>query len=230
MGDFDEAFGSRIHISLHYPQLELDATKEIFELNLRLTRQRFEDKNRKLEIQHELIMKSAEKYWWNQKKMRWNGRQIRNACQTALALAEFNAQGGIHERIVDKDAIVKLTADHLETVSASYLEFMRYLEKLYKKNQDRLAHKRGYRARELNGKRTHKGKASSKPDDLDSMHDDDSDGDMLGEETDPMFKGAPVIGSSFSPGTITLSSCGSARDRCSRSTGRKFGIYNRTST
>lgn len=84
--------------------------------------------------------------------MRWNGRQIRNACQTALALAEFDAQGGNHERIVDPNAEVKLTVKHLEIVSVAYLEFTRYLKKLYKADQDRLAQKRGYRAREFSGK------------------------------------------------------------------------------
>lgn len=158
IGDFDEAFGSRIHISLHYPQLTLGATKEIFELNLRLIKQRFDDKDRNLEIEKPQILNSAEKYWNTHTKLRWNGRQIRNACQTALALAEFDAQGGDHRKINDQNAVVKLTVKHLETVSAAYLEFMRYLEKLYKTDQDRLAHKRGYRARELYGSGGGRGK------------------------------------------------------------------------
>lgn len=120
--------------------------------------------------------------------MRWNGRQIRNACQTALALAEFDAQGGNHERIVDPNAVVKLTVKHLEIVSAAYLEFMRYLEKLYKTDQDRLAHKRGYRARELDGKgaRYGDGKVNKMDDELDSTSGEESDG--AGEGTDPMLK------------------------------------------
>jgi hypothetical protein len=135
-----------------------------------------------------LILESAEKYWKTHKKMRWNGRQIRNGCQTALALAEFDAQGGNHERIVDPNAVVKLTVKHLEIVSAAYLEFMRYLEKLYKTDQDRLAQKRGYRARELDGKgaRYGDGKANKTDEELDSTSGEESD--RAGEETDPMLK------------------------------------------
>ncbi|RAL07134.1 uncharacterized protein BO97DRAFT_357173, partial [Aspergillus homomorphus CBS 101889] len=152
IGDFDEAFGSRIHISLQYPQLTLSATKEIFLLNMRLIRQRFTEKKRNITVDQDSILAYVEKYWKTHKKMRWNGRQIRNACQTALALAEFEAGGGSHEKIIDPTAEVTLSITHLETVSKAYLEFMQYLKKLYKVDQDRLAQRRGVRARESDGK------------------------------------------------------------------------------
>ncbi|KAL3463506.1 hypothetical protein BJX64DRAFT_116311 [Aspergillus heterothallicus] len=149
IGDFDEAFTSRIHISLHYPQLSLEATREIFQLNIRLMQQRFAKKQRSLQVNETEILQKAEKYWRQHKTMRWNGRQIRNACQTALALAEFDAGGGSHEEIVHENAPVELGVEHIDVVCRAYLEFMRYLRKLYKTDQDRLAQKRGYRAREL---------------------------------------------------------------------------------
>ncbi|PYH40397.1 P-loop containing nucleoside triphosphate hydrolase protein, partial [Aspergillus saccharolyticus JOP 1030-1] len=153
IGDFDEAFGSRIHISLHYPQLTLPATREIFLLNMRLIQQRFTEKKRNITIDRDAILAHVEKYWKTHKKMRWNGRQIRNACQTALALAEFEAGGGSHEKIIDPTAEVRLSVTHLETVSKAYFEFMQYLKKLYKVDQDRLAQRRGVRARELDDKK-----------------------------------------------------------------------------
>ncbi|KAJ5771684.1 P-loop containing nucleoside triphosphate hydrolase protein [Penicillium odoratum] len=152
IGDFDEAFSSRIHISLHYPQLKLPTTEEILQLNIRLIRERFRQKNRLLSIDEEGILAYARRYWTKHKKMRWNGRQIRNACQTALALAEFDAGGGNHEKNLDPNAEVKLTVSHLKTVARAYREFMWYLNKLYKTDQDRLAHQKGLRARELDGK------------------------------------------------------------------------------
>lgn len=155
IGDFDEAFGSRIHISLHYPQLELDATKQIFMLNMRIIQHRFAENHRKLSVDQEAILQYVEEFWRKHKSMRWNGRQIRNACQTALALAEFEAGGGNHKRIIDPNAEVELRVAHLETVSRAYLEFMKYLKKLYKADHDRLAQKRGYRARELDGRPLH---------------------------------------------------------------------------
>ncbi|KAK3357819.1 hypothetical protein B0T25DRAFT_170507 [Lasiosphaeria hispida] len=152
IGDFDEAFASRIHVSLYYPPLSRTSTRSIFELNLRLIRKRFEDKGRKIDIEDDAIIKFAVTYWKENKKMRWNGRQIRNACQTALALAEFDAQGGSHESIKVKDAEVKLTTRHLTIVSNAYLEFIRYLKKIYGRDAERRAKEIGIRARELDNR------------------------------------------------------------------------------
>ena len=41
VGDFDEAFASRNHMSLYYPELDLDKTREVFKLNLDLIYTRF---------------------------------------------------------------------------------------------------------------------------------------------------------------------------------------------
>jgi hypothetical protein len=128
VGDFDEAFASRIHISLYYPELNLESTREIFQLNLGMIKDRFEKKGRKIEIEQDNIMTFALQYWERNSDKRWNGRQIRNACQTALALAEFDAQGGNHERIINADAVVKLTVGHLEVVIKAYVQFMHYLK------------------------------------------------------------------------------------------------------
>lgn len=143
IGDFDEAFASRIHISLHYPELELESTKEIFRLNLRLIKER-----RKVSFDEKAILEFAEKYWTNNKQMRWNGRQIRNACQTALALAEFEAQGKSHEFIKLPNAEVEFTVKHLKIVSKAYMDFIIYLKKIYGQSGERRAKAMGLRARE----------------------------------------------------------------------------------
>ncbi|KLU91964.1 hypothetical protein MAPG_10912 [Magnaporthiopsis poae ATCC 64411] len=106
IGDFDEAFSSRIHVSLYYPPLQLEPTLEIFRLNLNQIRKRTAEWARRArgqqqqqqaatDIDEEDILRFASKYWKSNKKMRWNGRQIRNGCQTALALAEYEAQRGV---------------------------------------------------------------------------------------------------------------------------------------
>lgn len=148
IGDFDEAFGSRIHISLHYPQLDLSSTLKIFELNLDLIRDRFRRRNRDLSIDTRAILEYAAGYWTNNEHMRWNGRQIRNACNTALALAEFSAQGGDHTKVVDANAKIPLKLEHLETVSKAYLGFITYLEDVFDKDTDRRAKQMMIRARE----------------------------------------------------------------------------------
>lgn len=162
IGDFDEAFSSRIHISLYYPPLKRSSTKKIFDLNLRNIQQRIEERGVEIEVEHDQILNWAVDYWRRNKKMRWNGRQIRNACQTALALAEYDAQNptestpdeaaGQKDGTVEKAAKINLTIGHLETVAKAYLEFMRYLHEIYGKDAERRAKAMGIRAREFSMK------------------------------------------------------------------------------
>ncbi|KAK8079207.1 aaa family ATPase, partial [Apiospora phragmitis] len=45
VGDFDEAFTSRIHISLYYPELDCDKTIKVFDINIKMIEERFRDKD-----------------------------------------------------------------------------------------------------------------------------------------------------------------------------------------
>ncbi|KAH8745241.1 hypothetical protein BGZ57DRAFT_975572 [Hyaloscypha finlandica] len=130
IGDFDEAFASRIHISLYYPQLDIDSTLSIFNLNLDMIDGNY--RKGEIEIDRDGIIEFATKYFHSQKDARWNGRQIRNACHTALALAEFRAQGGSHKKAI-RGAVIYLKVDDLEIVSNAYLEFMKYLTEVHDK-------------------------------------------------------------------------------------------------
>ena len=159
IGDFDEAFASRIHISLYYPPLTRESTKKVFELNLWLIRNRITNRGVEIDIDRKGILQFAARYWRRHKGMRWNGRQIRNACQTALALAEYDAQRGTLEKlvdakaeigkVVDKTAKVHLTVEKVETVARAYLEFMRYLKEVYNRDAEARAKSLGIRAREF---------------------------------------------------------------------------------
>lgn len=161
IGDFDEAFSSRIHVSLYYPPLKLRPTLRIFKLNLDIIQQRIEGRGVSIDIREPDILHFAERYWRKNKKMRWNGRQIRNACQTALALAEYEAQRGAVQdrqtldakseakREVNIAAKVELTQRHLEKVADAYLEFMKYLKDIYGRDPERRAKAMGWRAREV---------------------------------------------------------------------------------
>ncbi|OTA90243.1 hypothetical protein M434DRAFT_55841, partial [Hypoxylon sp. CO27-5] len=148
IGDFDEAFSSRIHISLHYPALDYDSTIGIFELNWRLMKARFAHKGRTLDIDTTKITGFITNYWHTEKNARWNGRQIRNACQTALALAEFEAQGTGEEGARNPDAKVRLGVSHMKTVANAYLEFIKYLQDVRDADQERYAYLMGIRRRE----------------------------------------------------------------------------------
>ncbi|KAL7935954.1 hypothetical protein V8C35DRAFT_296461 [Trichoderma chlorosporum] len=165
IGDFDEAFTSRIHISLYYPPLDKTSTREIFRLNLHIIRKRFEDKGRLINIKEKDILKYATAYWKKHENMRWNGRQIRNACQTALAMAEFDAQN-THD---GKDAQVELTHLHIQIVSDAYLEFMRYLKSIYGFSADEVAKNMRLRAKHPKAK-----KEEEDDDDTDDTSDDEA--------------------------------------------------------
>ena len=124
----------------------------MFQLNLDLIKRRFAKRDRDIEIETKRLIKFATEYWNVHKKMRWNGRQIRNACQTALALAEFESQGARHEKIMDENAEIRLTLKHMKTVGKAYLEFNQYLDDVYGRDAERRAKYMRIRAREGKGK------------------------------------------------------------------------------
>ncbi|GAB7359523.1 hypothetical protein MBLNU230_g6167t1 [Neophaeotheca triangularis] len=88
IGTFDEAFKSRIHVSLYYQELDKEQTLKIWKLNL----ERIKKTRKGVVYEEKKMMRWMEKLYEqneNDEVRPWNGRQIRNACQTAAALAEF---------------------------------------------------------------------------------------------------------------------------------------------
>lgn len=102
-------------------------------------------------MDEEAILQQAAAHWEARPSMRWNGRQIRNACQTALALAEFDAQGSSIETIKHVDAEVQLTVRHLDIVCFAYQDFLTYLKDISGFDSDQRAKLVGIRAREKKG-------------------------------------------------------------------------------
>lgn len=114
VGTFDEAFKSRIHISLYYQQLDKDRSKQIWDVNF----QRLKDTRPHLEFDRRELRRWVKKVWKDNEAQGlrpWNGRQIHNACQTAAALAEFQSRN-------------KLSSEHLEAVAQTSREFDEYLK------------------------------------------------------------------------------------------------------
>ncbi|KAI1298226.1 P-loop containing nucleoside triphosphate hydrolase protein [Xylaria venustula] len=113
---FDDAFTSRIHVALHYGPLT-DADRE------RIWLQSFERLERDAAGRVHVAVAAREYAWQSAdvRALRWNGREIRNALQTAVALAETDA--------VEEDAeVVVLTDKHLRAVvrmSRGFKNFMR---------------------------------------------------------------------------------------------------------
>ncbi|KAH7310890.1 hypothetical protein B0I35DRAFT_482168 [Stachybotrys elegans] len=145
IGDFDEAFSSRIHVSLYYPELDRDSALEIFTLNWKIMEARFRKQGRVLVIEKEKIAAFVSDYWRDNKTAHWNGRQIRNACQTALALAESEAQAREGGVIGSPKAKATLRDSHIKTVAKAYLGFMRYLDDVRDADQEKWAYMMGIR-------------------------------------------------------------------------------------
>lgn len=97
VGTIDEAFKSRIHMSLYYPPLDKTQTRDIFRLNITKLReieaQRHEITGEPpLVINEAQIIEFAGKHFEDNARSTgcWNGRQIRNAFQIASSLAHHN--------------------------------------------------------------------------------------------------------------------------------------------
>ncbi|KAF2643577.1 hypothetical protein P280DRAFT_478331 [Massarina eburnea CBS 473.64] len=90
---FGDAFISRIHVQLYYPD--------------------FDDEGRR----------------------KWNGREIRNAFQTAVALAEYEGKKDAEDRII-------LTDDHLRSVVEMSRDFKVYLEDVHMASEGKRAERR----------------------------------------------------------------------------------------
>ncbi|GKT47613.1 uncharacterized protein ColSpa_07794 [Colletotrichum spaethianum] len=93
VGAIDDAFRSRLHLTLYYPKLVEKQSTKIWKNNLgklkEVNEQRLKRGQQPIKYDKREIIKWASTNW---ESLQWNGRQIRNAFQTAIALAEFKAQ------------------------------------------------------------------------------------------------------------------------------------------
>ncbi|KAI0151812.1 P-loop containing nucleoside triphosphate hydrolase protein [Xylariaceae sp. FL1272] len=119
VGSIDEAFKSRIDLSLYYEPLDWETSKQIWQINLR------DCQNSGVEVNEKEVLRFAEKQF--QKSAgdgQWNGRQISNAFKIAKALAEFDTLDEDKRR---KDRTAVLTKSHLKKVARVAQEFDKYL-------------------------------------------------------------------------------------------------------
>ncbi|KAI1740315.1 hypothetical protein F4680DRAFT_116087 [Xylaria scruposa] len=129
VGRIDRAFKSRIHLSLLYKKLNRERTIRIWKNNLRRVQHEFKMEGREIECKKKEILEFAKRHYNELKDSKdlivWNGRQIRNAFQTAIAIAAYNAnqQGGVRG-----EAIPVLDASQFEMVARSAKQFDKYLK------------------------------------------------------------------------------------------------------
>ncbi|KAL8315647.1 hypothetical protein RB593_008955 [Gaeumannomyces tritici] len=143
VGVFDEAFKSRIHLPLYYPSLEWKYSKKIWRTHLQKL-----ERSCLIEVDVEDILAYAETFFERQKARGskigpvWNGRQIRNAFQSAVALAGYNPAegdgGGGGGRI-------RIERWHFERVSQVSNEFNHYIWSIKTQTDADKAERYGYR-------------------------------------------------------------------------------------
>ena len=120
IGQFDEAFRSRLHLTLHFPQLKAPERKKVLFNFLAELKMDDEDRDELKEQVGDMIT-----------LQKLNGRQIRNTVRTAIALAENQGK--------------PLQAEHFETVLKMTRDFTEYLDRLKRADPDQLARLQGNR-------------------------------------------------------------------------------------
>lgn len=133
IGTFDDAFISRIHVSIHYPGFSDADRGEVWESFFKkLERDRGDTVN---------IPPATRKFITSSKEVKavkWNGREIRNAFQTAVALAEVEDEKDDQGRIILKDS-------HIRSIVRMSGAFKKYLATLHHGDESRRAAREGLR-------------------------------------------------------------------------------------
>lgn len=138
IGVFDDAFRSRLHLALFYPQLDFEQTKQIWKMNINRVERHSEERVKNglpaIDIDRKGIKAFAKKTF-DAGALAWNGRQIKNAFQSALALAEMEAQK-------NKIDCPKLTRKQFMLIAQASDQFEQYMVQTHHgKTEDQLAHR-----------------------------------------------------------------------------------------
>lgn len=120
LGDIDRAFKSRIHVALEYKRFNSSTSRKVYALCLKGVKEMYASRGRKLKIKEDDIFDWAKKHF---KDNHWNGREIFNSCQTAIALAEWEYKTGVQKKLV-------LREKHFEKVAEASRGFEKYLSDL----------------------------------------------------------------------------------------------------
>ncbi|KAI2462837.1 hypothetical protein F4781DRAFT_426853 [Annulohypoxylon bovei var. microspora] len=132
VGIVDDAFKSRLHITLYYPQLDRKKSRKIWKVNFRRLKEINEERGKRghppIKVDKEKILQYAD---LNFEELHWNGRQIRNAFQSALALAEFKVQ--------DTSKSPILSVEQFDTIAQASHEFDHYLLTTHGLDEDKMA-------------------------------------------------------------------------------------------
>lgn len=182
VGTFDEAFTSRVHISLFCkrlkfyprdvtdnhvldPNFDKKTTLKVWKTFIDQTRYMLEGNGRKnVTVDAGEIEEFARKHWKENKQARWNGRQIRNAFHTAVAMAEFGARNQKTDTGYDdyKDVKIKVGRAEFEKIANTAKEFDAYMTETMNGTYDFKASREGWRKEQKEQKEKEKAKKKKK--------------------------------------------------------------------
>ncbi|KAK3376255.1 hypothetical protein B0T24DRAFT_217163 [Lasiosphaeria ovina] len=154
VGVIDEAFKSRIHVALRYPTIDLPSTEKIWNSLLNRLAKDNETSAVKIQFDRSTLLKFARDHYRKHEASdtTWNGRQVRNAFQTAIALGEFErlsrikdegltpdealrlhasaataGGGGGHDKATKRLTTIRLTRRNLEDIAKTARDFEDYI-------------------------------------------------------------------------------------------------------
>ncbi|KAF2730213.1 P-loop containing nucleoside triphosphate hydrolase protein [Polyplosphaeria fusca] len=130
VGSFDEAFISRIHVQIGYEPLDDSSREQIWMNHFKKLDAHHRHGGRRIE--YSLRAKEFAQTSQKLKDLKWNGREIRNAFQTGVTLACYEArQNG--------EKVPTLTEDHLSQVVAMSTNFKEYMKATLQSDESGLA-------------------------------------------------------------------------------------------
>jgi SpoVK/Ycf46/Vps4 family AAA+-type ATPase len=133
IGQIDDAFPSRLHAIINYPPLDDSKRIAIWKAFF---------KKLSLERKGQLVIESkAQEYVLHHQDIRdrkWNGREIRNALQTAIALAEYDV--AVEPDLQDQK--IRVNKDHFQQVMDMSRKFTEYMADLSGKTEAERARSR----------------------------------------------------------------------------------------
>ncbi|KAK2745130.1 hypothetical protein FQN57_004037 [Myotisia sp. PD_48] len=143
VGSFDEAFLSRIHISIGYSPLDDEARQKIWDNLFDKLKDEAEAGGLEISVQYdakELVRRSSAL-----RELKWNGREIWNGFQTAVALAVYDARIA-REKDENYTKPPQVTDKHMRQIVDMSSAFKEYIKNTHDgKNASAMAYSFGLR-------------------------------------------------------------------------------------
>ena len=130
IGQIDDAFLSRVSLVIGYDELNDTSRAQIWKGFFEKLETDMEEKRKKGKKPIIEIDRYAKKYVLHDDEVRnlkWNGREIRNALQTAITLATYKASKESRRKAGD---VVEVTEEHFQSVVRMSQSFRNYMDSI----------------------------------------------------------------------------------------------------